>query len=145
MVKRKTPLGIHFRQVLHHILPVPRFSLPLITDVSSVGLVKLMFKCVCRIGARPASFRDVQPELSTPRNLFFFLRALRNQQRSPIMRNSPRTLQKGGYTGNQNIIVRFRASAGLYEKLQEMARQQGLCLAALVRKLVITGHEKFKL
>lgn len=61
------------------------------------------------------------------------------------MRNSPRTLQKGGYTGNQNIIVRFRASAGLYEKLQEMARQQGLCLAALVRKLVITGHEKFKL
>jgi hypothetical protein len=58
------------------------------------------------------------------------------------MTNPPGTLKKGGYSGDQTRIVRFRASAGLYEKLQEMAHQQGLCLAAVVRGLVLTGLEK---
>ncbi|MGO9119540.1 MAG: hypothetical protein ACLQPD_18265 [Desulfomonilaceae bacterium] len=58
------------------------------------------------------------------------------------MRNIPRTLKKGGYAGDQRQIVRFRVSDGMYEKLQDMAHEKGLCLAALVRKLVITGLEK---
>jgi len=58
------------------------------------------------------------------------------------MTNPPGTLKKGGYSGDQNIIVRFRASAGLYEKLQNLAHQEGLCLAALVRGLVLVGLEK---
>lgn len=53
-----------------------------------------------------------------------------------------KTLKKGGYLGNQRQIVRFRASAGLYEKLQDLAHEQGLCLAAVVRKLVLEGLEK---
>lgn len=58
------------------------------------------------------------------------------------MENPPGKLKKGGYTGDQTRIVRFRASAGLYEKLQDLAHQQGVCLAALVRGLVLIGLEK---
>ena len=58
------------------------------------------------------------------------------------MTKPAKTLKKGGYLGDQSQIVRFRASAGLYEKLQETAQDKGLCLAALVRGLVRVGLEK---
>ncbi|MGO9122878.1 MAG: hypothetical protein ACLQPD_35315 [Desulfomonilaceae bacterium] len=49
---------------------------------------------------------------------------------------------KGGYLGNQRLVVRFRVSAALHEKIRELARRQELCLAAAVRKLVVVGLEK---
>jgi hypothetical protein len=58
------------------------------------------------------------------------------------MKNVPKTLKKGGYSGDQDQIVRFRASAEFHEKLQDLAHEQGLCLAALVRRLVLTGLDK---
>jgi hypothetical protein len=58
------------------------------------------------------------------------------------MKTPRKTLRKGGYTGDQSQIIRFRASAGLYEKLQGLAHEQELCLAAVVRKLVLEGLEK---
>ncbi len=57
------------------------------------------------------------------------------------MKNMPKQL-KGGYLGHQRQIVRFRVSDGLYDKLQELARQRGLCTAAVARKLVVAGLEK---
>ncbi len=58
------------------------------------------------------------------------------------MGNIPRTLKKGGYAGDQRQIVRFRASAELHKRIQELARRQELCIAALVRRLVVIGLEK---
>jgi len=58
------------------------------------------------------------------------------------MGNISKTPRKGGYSGDQTEIIRCRVSAGLYEKLQSLARQQGLCLAAVMRKLVIASLEK---
>ena len=52
-----------------------------------------------------------------------------------------RPLKKGGYS-NQPHIVRFRASTDLYEALQRLARIEGLCVAAVVRRLVVSGLEK---
>jgi hypothetical protein len=58
------------------------------------------------------------------------------------MTNPPGPLKKGGYIGNQTRIVRFRASDGLHEQLQDLAHKQGICVAAVVRKLVLAGLEK---
>jgi hypothetical protein len=57
------------------------------------------------------------------------------------MNNALRPLRKGGYS-NQPQIVRFRASTGLYEALQRLAKVDGLCVAAVVRRLVVAGLEK---
>jgi hypothetical protein len=50
--------------------------------------------------------------------------------------------KKGRYTG-QNEIIRFRASIDLYERLKYVASEEELCLAGLVRKLVIDSLERF--
>jgi len=58
------------------------------------------------------------------------------------MGNIPGTVKKGGYSGNQRLVIRFRASDALHQQLQKLARQQGVCLATLVRRLVLVGlHE----
>ena len=59
------------------------------------------------------------------------------------MENTQKTLKKGGYSGDRNLIVRFRASAALYERIQHVAREEELSVAALVRKLVVDTLEKF--
>jgi hypothetical protein len=59
------------------------------------------------------------------------------------MENTPKIPKKANYSGNQTIIVRFRASRGLYEKLQHVAQEEELCLAALVRRLVLDSLKKF--
>ena len=58
------------------------------------------------------------------------------------MKDKPRILRKGGYSGDQRWIVRFRSSTSLHETLQRLAEKEGLCLAALVRRLVVSGLEK---
>ncbi len=58
------------------------------------------------------------------------------------MKNSPKVCRKGGYTGHQIWSVRFRASSGLYKALQRLAESQNLCVAAVVRGLVLAGLEK---
>jgi|GEM_PF-2595878 hypothetical protein len=58
------------------------------------------------------------------------------------MENTQKTLRKGGYTGDQRWIVRFRASSILHETLKRLAEKERLCLAAFVRRLVIAGLEK---
>jgi hypothetical protein len=58
------------------------------------------------------------------------------------MKDKPRILRKGGYSGDQQWIVRFRSSTSLHETLKRLAEQEGLCLAALVRRLVVAGLEK---
>jgi hypothetical protein len=58
------------------------------------------------------------------------------------MTTQQKTFKKGGYIGNQTRIVRFRASDGLHEQLQDLAHKQGLCVAAVVRKLVVAGLEE---
>ena len=50
--------------------------------------------------------------------------------------------KKGHYTG-QNEIIRFRASNHLHERLKHLASEEELCLAGLVRKLVLDALEKF--
>ena len=59
------------------------------------------------------------------------------------MGNIWKTLKKGGYSGDQTETIRFRVSAGLHDKIRELARQRGLCTAAVVRKLVISGLESY--
>lgn len=58
------------------------------------------------------------------------------------MENTQKKLRKGGYTGDQRWIVRFRASTSLHQTLQRLAHKERLCLAALVRRLVVAGLEK---
>jgi len=58
------------------------------------------------------------------------------------MKNSPRIRRKGGYSGDQRWLVRFRATTGLYEALQRHAEKENLCVAAVVRSLVLAGLEK---
>ena len=54
------------------------------------------------------------------------------------MNDALRPLKKGGYS-NQPRIVRFRASTDLYEALQRLSKIEGLCVAAVVRRLVALG------
>ncbi len=51
---------------------------------------------------------------------------------------------KGGYSGDQHYPVRFRASKDLYRTLVGIAENERLCLATLVRRLVILGFENRK-
>ncbi len=50
--------------------------------------------------------------------------------------------KKGHYTG-QKEIIRFRASSDLHERLKNLAQDEELCIAALVRKLVLDRLEQF--
>jgi hypothetical protein len=50
--------------------------------------------------------------------------------------------RKGHYTG-QKEIIRFRASSDLHERLKNLAQDEELCIAALVRKLVLDRLEQF--
>ena len=59
------------------------------------------------------------------------------------MESSQKTVKKGGYLRDQHLIVRFRASAALYERLKHVAQEEEMCLAALVRKLVLDSLQKF--
>ncbi|MGO9122866.1 MAG: hypothetical protein ACLQPD_35255 [Desulfomonilaceae bacterium] len=52
-----------------------------------------------------------------------------------------RPLKKGGYS-HQPQIVRFRASIALHEALRRLAEKEGLCVAAVVRGLVLAGLQK---
>jgi hypothetical protein len=59
------------------------------------------------------------------------------------MESSRKIAKKGGYSGDQRVIIRFRASDALHERLKHVAQEEEMCLAALVRKLVIDSLEKF--
>jgi hypothetical protein len=59
------------------------------------------------------------------------------------MENIQKTPKKGNYTGSQHWIIRFRASSDLRERIQRVAKEEELCVAALVRKLVVDALLKF--
>ncbi len=55
---------------------------------------------------------------------------------------SIQTRKKGPYIG-QKEVLRFRASSDLHQRLKSVALDEELCLAALIRKLVVDALEKF--
>jgi len=59
------------------------------------------------------------------------------------MKSCKKSLKKGGNTGNQSAIVRFRASDVLHERLKYLAREEEMSLAALVKRLVLDSLKKF--
>jgi hypothetical protein len=59
------------------------------------------------------------------------------------MERSKTQLKKGNYIGNQQLIIRFRASDTLYRRLKTLSLEEELCLSAFVRKLVNSALEKF--
>ncbi len=59
------------------------------------------------------------------------------------MKPSRKPLKKGGYTGTQRSIIRFRASDALHERLKFLAAQEEMCLGTFVRRLVLDNLKKF--
>jgi hypothetical protein len=59
------------------------------------------------------------------------------------MESSKKKSEKGGCSGQQTIIIRFRVSDALHERLKQVAQEEEMCLAALVRKLVLDSLDKF--
>ncbi|MGO9119740.1 MAG: hypothetical protein ACLQPD_19270 [Desulfomonilaceae bacterium] len=59
------------------------------------------------------------------------------------METSKKSLKKGGNSGTQRAIIRFRASDALHERLKYLAAQEEMCLAGLVRRLVLDSLKKF--
>jgi hypothetical protein len=59
------------------------------------------------------------------------------------MESTKRTAKKNGNRSNQQLIVRFRASTGLHERLKKLAEEEELCLSAFVRRLVLDSLTKF--
>ena len=51
-----------------------------------------------------------------------------------------KSLKKGG---NRSVIVRFRASNALHERLKHLAEIEEMTLAGLVRRLVLDTLAKF--
>jgi hypothetical protein len=59
------------------------------------------------------------------------------------MESSKKTSRKHSNSANQSLIVRFRASSLLHERLKKLAEEEELCLSAFVRRLVLDSLEKF--
>ena len=51
--------------------------------------------------------------------------------------------KKAGPTGNQSVIVRFRASYALYKRLKCLAKQEEMSMAGLVKRLVLDTLSRF--
>jgi hypothetical protein len=56
---------------------------------------------------------------------------------------SVQTVRKKGHYVGQKEIIRFRSSSDLHDRLKNLAEDEELCLAALVRKLVTDRLQQF--
>jgi hypothetical protein len=88
-------------------------------------------------GRAPSSSNLVEAMCLSLRGLHYFQKEREN------MKSSNDTAAQHSNSSHQSIIVRFRTSAPLHERLTKIAAEEELCLAALVRKLILTALERF--
>jgi len=50
--------------------------------------------------------------------------------------------RRGGYSGDKQHALKFRASPSLFEQLQAMSEEKGMAMAMLLRQLVSKGLEQ---
>lgn len=60
------------------------------------------------------------------------------------MKSSNQKVKKSGHDGSrEQVIVRFRSSNDLHERLKSLAEDEEMSLAGLVKKLVLDSLKKF--
>jgi predicted HicB family RNase H-like nuclease len=61
-----------------------------------------------------------------------------------MMKSSNQNKKNSGHNGSRGqVIVRFRASNDLHERLKSLAEDEEMSLAGLVKKLVLDSLKKF--